>query len=98
MAKNDKDQILYRQEDGLYDEDYYKYYDQQGYSRSAEWLEFFGLIADLIVEKLNPKTALDAGCAYGLLVESLRDRGVEAFGIDVSSYAIARAARYPPIY
>ena len=79
MAKNDKDQILYRQEDGLYDEDYYKYYDQQGYSRSAEWLEFFGLIADSIVEKLNPKTALDAGCAYGLLVESSTRSGCGSF-------------------
>jgi hypothetical protein len=32
---------------------------------------------------------LDAGCAMGFLVEALRDRGVDAFGVDLSSYAIA---------
>jgi DNA repair exonuclease SbcCD ATPase subunit len=31
---------------------------------------------------------IDAGCALGLLVEALRDRGVDASGIDLSSYAI----------
>jgi GT2 family glycosyltransferase/predicted nucleic acid-binding Zn-ribbon protein len=31
---------------------------------------------------------LDVGCAKGFLVEALRDRGVEAFGIDISEYAI----------
>jgi GT2 family glycosyltransferase len=32
---------------------------------------------------------LDAGCAKGFLVECLRDRGVEAYGIDISEYAIS---------
>jgi cyclopropane fatty-acyl-phospholipid synthase-like methyltransferase len=31
---------------------------------------------------------LDAGCAIGLLVEALRERGVDARGIDISSFAI----------
>jgi len=31
---------------------------------------------------------LDAGCGIGLLVEALRERGVEAWGVDISEYAI----------
>jgi SAM-dependent methyltransferase len=53
-----------------------------------EWLRFFGTIADRIVAEIRPRRVLDVGCAKGFLVEALRDRGVEAFGIDVSRYAI----------
>lgn len=60
------------------------------YGRDPEWLEFFGTIADRIVSDIQPRRVLDAGCAYGLLVEALRGRGVEAWGIDISDHAIAR--------
>ncbi len=60
------------------------------YERSQHWLTFFGNIAEQIVRELHPASVLDAGCAMGFLVEALRDRGVEAFGIDVSTYAIER--------
>lgn len=36
--------------------------------------------------------ALDVGCAKGYLVEALRERGVEAFGCDVSRFAVENAA------
>jgi GT2 family glycosyltransferase/SAM-dependent methyltransferase len=52
------------------------------------WLAFFGAIADRIVADIAPRTVLDVGCAKGFLVEALRDRGVEAFGLDISDYAI----------
>ena len=59
------------------------------YDRAREeWLTFFGTIADHIVSEIRPKRVLDVGCAKGFLVEALRDRGVDAFGIDVSEYAI----------
>lgn len=58
------------------------------YLRNDEWLAFFGGIADRIVRDIAPGTVLDAGCAIGLLVETLRDRGVDATGLDISSYAI----------
>jgi hypothetical protein len=64
------------------------------YRRDDEWLAFFGGIASRIVSDIGPRTALDAGCALGLLVETLRDRGVDATGIDISSYAIANAAAH----
>lgn len=61
------------------------------YCRNDEWLNFFGAIADRVVIDINPRRVLDAGCALGLLVETLRARGVEAFGIDLSAFAISNA-------
>jgi len=56
--------------------------------RYREWTDFFATIADRIVAQIKPRRVLDVGCAKGFLVEALRDRGVEAFGIDISEYAI----------
>src|SRR5258708_8876694 len=71
---------------------YNAYYMRVGtavYSREdPRWLQFFGHVADEIIWQLNPRTVLDVGCAKGFLVECLRDRGVEAYGFDVSEYAI----------
>jgi len=36
--------------------------------------------------------ALDVGCAKGFLVEALRERGVDAYGCDVSRFAVEHAA------
>lgn len=60
------------------------------YERSDHWLRFFGFIAERIVSDIGPGSALDAGCAMGMLVESLRDRGVDAYGIDISTFALER--------
>ena len=59
------------------------------YERPEHWIDFFGKIADRLVADLRPKTVLDAGCAMGYLVAALRDRGVQAYGIDISEYAIS---------
>jgi GT2 family glycosyltransferase/2-polyprenyl-3-methyl-5-hydroxy-6-metoxy-1,4-benzoquinol methylase len=74
---------------GFYDATYYQNYcGEISYGRTEHWFNFFGGIADRIIYNLQPKTVLDAGCAIGLLVESLRNRGVEAYGADISDYAI----------
>jgi SAM-dependent methyltransferase len=73
-----------------FDADYYAHDCGRPYERSAEWLRFFGSIAERIVRDVNPRSVLDAGCAMGFLVEALRERGVEAFGIDISEFAIHR--------
>lgn len=77
-----------------YNEHYYKYYRTASgavsYEEPEQWMAFFGQIADHIVADFAPKTVLDAGCAMGYLVAALRDRGVEAYGIDISKYAISR--------
>ena len=58
------------------------------YERNAVWLAQFSAIAEHIVAALQPSSVLDAGCAFGFLVEALRQRNVEAFGIDISAHAI----------
>lgn len=73
-----------------FDENYFRHGCGQPYERSPEWLQLFARIAERIVRDIEPHTVLDAGCAMGFLVEALRDRGVEAFGIDISEYAIGR--------
>ena len=47
--------------------------------------------ANFIAEYFNPKKALDVGCAKGFTVKRLRDKGIEAYGIDLSRYAIHAA-------
>ncbi len=36
------------------------------------------------------KVALDIGCAYGFIVELLNDLGYEAYGIDISKFAVTK--------
>ena len=75
----------------VYGEEYYK----QGcgtvpYERNTHWLYFFAGIADEVVRSLRPKSVFDAGCAWGFLVEAFCDRGVNAWGRDISEYAIGK--------
>jgi SAM-dependent methyltransferase len=74
-----------------FDAYYYRHGLGQPYERNEYWLGFFGAVADRIIADVRPRTVLDAGCAMGFLVEALRARGVEAYGIDISEYAIAQA-------
>ncbi len=72
-----------------YDEEYYQHHcGGVPYERNDYWLAFFHGIADQIVRSLQPRRVLDAGCAKGFLVEALWERGVEAYGIDISEHAI----------
>ena len=48
--------------------------------RAAELLKVF-----------SPESVLVIGCAYGYLVDALRIAGVDAYGIDISEFAIGRA-------
>ena len=75
-----------------FDAQYYSTGCGRPYGRDAVWLAFFDRIADGIVATVRPGRTLDAGCAWGLLVEALRARGVDAYGFDVSSFAISQVA------
>src|SRR3954447_6886411 len=79
--------------DELFGEDYFRSHCGIPYERNSHWLNFFGGIANEIIRSLRPQRVLDAGCAWGFLVEALWDRGVEAWGIDISSYAISNVRR-----
>lgn len=74
----------------LYGENYYANDLGLPYERSDHWLGFFGGVADRIVAELDPAAVLDVGCAFGFLVEALRDRGVDARGFDFSEHAISQ--------
>lgn len=78
----------------IYNKGYYENYDvgvdQVSYKDSEYTRKFLQKVAKRIVEDLNPKTVLDAGCAMGHLVTALRDLGVKAYGIDISDYAISQ--------
>lgn len=77
-----------------YDKNYYDTYHTDAgpvpYVRErGPWLPLFRAMAEYIDTTIKPKKVLDAGCAKGFLVEALRDRGIEAFGVDISEYAIS---------
>jgi SAM-dependent methyltransferase len=54
------------------------------------WEQSFAAKAREITARLAPRTVLDAGCAIGFLVQALRREGVEAYGVDVSEWAISQ--------
>jgi predicted TPR repeat methyltransferase len=62
----------------------------KGYSK-YDYSGQFEKWADQIIQTYHPTNVLDLGCAKGFLVKALRDRGVPAWGIDISEYAIAQA-------
>ena len=75
----------------LYDERYYATrLGEPCHRENPAWHVHIGRVADGIVAELAPRTFLDAGCGIGLLVEKLRERGVEAWGIEISDYALAQ--------
>jgi SAM-dependent methyltransferase len=75
----------------VYGAHYYDTYAGGRYEYEGHWREWFGGLADNIIRQFRPRTVLDAGCAKGFLVQALRERGVEAYGIDASAYAIEHA-------
>ncbi len=50
-----------------------------------------GVIARDLFTLFSPRTALDVGCALGYLPRELRSLSVEAYGVDVSRWAVERA-------
>ena len=89
----DNEQLGVRPEN-LYGEEYFRTSCGLPYTRSEpHWQTFFSRIADQIILSLRPKRVLDAGCAMGFLVEAFWDRGIEAWGIDVSEFAISQVRR-----
>jgi SAM-dependent methyltransferase len=72
----------------LFDKYYFDHNCGTPYGQRQDWLNTYNRIADLIVRDIQPGTMLDAGCAYGYMIEVMRPRGVECWGIDVSEHAI----------
>lgn len=73
---------------------YNAYYFKTGcgtdYHNKQVFQALFDHFARNIHASIKPKTVLDAGCAMGYLVVALRNAGIQAFGIDISDYAISQ--------
>jgi SAM-dependent methyltransferase len=71
---------------------YYNSADLGGYDEyrwdNPVWQRHMRMLADRVIALAEPDRVLDVGCARGLWVQALRERGVEAFGVDVSEHAI----------
>ena len=74
----------------IFNAHYYAHDCGRPYQRNEVWLAVFRRWAERIVQAIQPRSTLDAGCAYGFLVEMLRARGVAAWGVDISEYAIGQ--------
>lgn len=72
----------------IFDSYYFAHGCGEPYQRNDTWLGLFRWFAERIEQDLQPQNVLDAGCAFGLLVECLRERGVDAWGIDISEFAL----------
>lgn len=74
----------------LFDAYYYQHNCGDPYQPSQAWMSLFEGIAKRISTEIQPTTVLDAGCAMGFLVKKLRLTGINAFGVDISEYAIEK--------
>ncbi len=57
------------------------------YSYHPRWMD----VARWVKSRWQPTSVLDVGCAKGFLVQELRMLGVEAYGVDISEYAVNAA-------
>jgi SAM-dependent methyltransferase len=53
--------------------------------------DFAESLADRLILQYNPKSVLDIGTGCGELVRVLREKGVEAYGLEISEYAVANS-------
>lgn len=70
----------------------------RGYQQSVMWLDIAHIIHETwLIDHLAGKDRagecrhVDVGCAMGFLVQAMRQRGVESWGLDFSRYALEHA-------
>jgi len=76
----------------VYDRDYFEKVEgkSKGYdSYGNSWI--WQTLPEIIIKEFNPRRVLDIGCAKGYLMKYLRNRSIEADGVDISEYAVANA-------
>lgn len=87
--------MVMRTQDTEYGADYWNSFDSgAGYQDSVMWEDLAVSIKEVFcTEGTNDLSLsihhLDVGCAYGYLTRHLRRRGVDSYGCDFSSYALA---------
>jgi SAM-dependent methyltransferase len=79
----------------VYDEAYFEHGGHgspyQGYTGSLLDHPGFKEYASLIVRTFRPQRVLEVGCATGIIVNNLRNLGIDVTGIDISEYATRNA-------
>jgi ubiquinone/menaquinone biosynthesis C-methylase UbiE len=70
-----------------YDINYYK---KRTYEFNVRY-PYLENVADVLYKKFHPLKLLDVGCAKGFLVCAFHRLGVDAYGVDLSSYAISQS-------
>jgi len=69
-----------------------KYYDDiWGHIGGVHRHDYCESLADRLISKYGKVRFLDIGCGCGHLVKLLREKGAEAYGIDVSEYVVANS-------
>jgi SAM-dependent methyltransferase len=68
--------------DLMYDSEYYVAVEEHARKASAA-------ISAAIMADLKPRSVIDVGCGTGALLEALRDRGCEVFGLEYSEGGLA---------
>lgn len=78
-----------------YDQDYFEHGLTSNWDRGYRWEQLGGVFKDTAayLAEIFPEaqTFLDAGCAKGFLVRTLREAGKTCWGVDHSAWAIANA-------
>jgi 2-polyprenyl-3-methyl-5-hydroxy-6-metoxy-1,4-benzoquinol methylase len=83
----------------FFDKSYYESGPQSGKSlyQNFRWIPELTIpLAHHIVKSMGvmpDETVMDFGCAKGYLVQALRLLGIEAYGVDISEYAISQATK-----
>lgn len=76
----------------IYDKEYFesKIKDNHMVAYEGKYRQY-STTAISLIRTFSPKNVLDVGCGRGELVHAFIDLGIEAYGVDVSQYAISTA-------
>ena len=55
------------------------------------FLDYWKGAIEYLIQRCKPKRVLEIGCAKGFLIQELQKRGIEAYGVDISEYALSQA-------
>jgi ubiquinone/menaquinone biosynthesis C-methylase UbiE len=90
-----RERVIATQSAGFYDQAYFDkpkdVCSESGYAGYTPQEPGIGPAADIITTYFDPQRVLDVGCAKGYVVDKLRQKGIDAWGIDFSRYAIEAA-------
>lgn len=93
MIEKKGDLFIYNELMSVYDKDYFEKTNYKNYTRGIyrawHWIRYLAL--GMWLKMSGCRRVLDFGCADGISVASFRMLGIEAWGCDISEYAISKA-------